>query len=283
LANILQSVGRNGINRRDDVIAIQKQLNVIIQQLALPPLTVDGSAGSKTIAAIEEFQRRIAKLSLPDGRVDPNGRTLEALNTAAGETEPDALRPVPVAPGGGTSVTYNSSVPADRRIVSSYAIKVIEKALEAAGMNAAVITSTIRLPAEQAEIMYENAAKNLTGQYDLYESTGDQVLDVYKQNKTKPKAEVVELMKNEIEELAAKEMRVSRHVSTVGQYATLNIIDIGFNSTKAAADKTFDEVELTRAFTKLKTDGYINQFIDETKKTNSCWHLEIVPNAKPLS
>jgi hypothetical protein len=159
---------------------------------------------------------------------------------------------------------------------------VIEKALAAAGMNAAVITSTIRLPAEQAEIMYENAAKNLAEQYKLYGSTGDQVIDVYKQNKTKPKAEVTELMKKKIEELAAKDMRVSRHVSTLAKYTTLNIIDIGLNSTMVAAGGTFNKEKLTQAFTKLKTEGYINHFIDETKKTNACWHLEIVPNAKPL-
>jgi len=280
-ANILQSVGKNGINRRDDVIAIQKQLNVIIRQLDLPPLTVDGDAGSKTITAIMEFQRRIVNLSMPDGRIDPNGRTLHALNTAAGGTAPGVVDAAPVTSGGRT-VTYKSGIPADRRIVSSYAIKVIEKALEAAGMNTAVITSTIRLPAEQAEIMYENAAKDLAEQYRLYGSTGDQVIDVYKQNKTKSKAQVVELMKKKIEDLAARNMRVSLHVSTFEQYATLNIIDIGLHSTMAAAGRTFNEAKLTQAFTKLESEGYINKFIDETKKTNACWHLEIVPDAKTI-
>ena len=99
-------------------------------------------------------------------------------------------------------VTYKADVPAAARIVSDYGIKVIEKALTAAGMSAGVITSTLRLPDEQAEIMYRNAKANLTGQYKLYGNSGDQVLTVYKTNKARPKDEVVALMKAKIEELA---------------------------------------------------------------------------------
>ena len=94
-------------------------------------------------------------------------------------------------------VTYKADVPAAARIVCDYGIKVIEKALTAAGMSAGVITSTLRLPDEQAEIMYRNAKANLTGQYKLYGNSGDQVLTVYKTNKASPKDEVVALMKND--------------------------------------------------------------------------------------
>ena len=66
----------------------------------------------------------------------------------------------------------------------------------------------------------------------------------------------------------------------MARYATLNIVDIGVNSTRTAAGASFDMAKLTKAFRKLETDGYIRRFIDETAKTNQCWHLEIVPNAK---
>ena len=56
----------------------------------------------------------------------------------------------------------------------------------------------------------------------------------------------------------------------------------GSNSTTAAAGTTFNKDKLTAAFRKLEKDGYIKKFIDETAKTNKCWHLEIVPNAKTL-
>jgi peptidoglycan hydrolase-like protein with peptidoglycan-binding domain len=281
--SIFQSVGQGGLNRRDDVIAVQRHLNLVIGQLGLRPLAVDGAAGRNTIAAIIEFQRRIAKLSMADGRIDPNGRTLKALNSVGAAVGP-APAPGGLAPGSPATVTvtYKTDVPAAARIVSNYGMKVIERAVSAAGMRAAVITSTLRLPAEQAEIMYRNAAQNLVGQYRLYGSTGDQVLDVYKQNKAKPKAEVVKLMETKIEELAAKGQRVSNHVTTVAKYAALNIVDIGVGSTTTAAGPTFNKAKLTEAFRKLETDGYIRRFIDETAKTNQCWHLEIVPDAKPL-
>jgi hypothetical protein len=41
--------------------------------------------------------------------------------------------------------------------------------------------------------------------------------------------------------------------------------------------------KLTQAFHKLKTDGFIAEFFDETTKSNTCWHLEIVPDVKALT
>lgn len=32
----------------------------------------------------------------------------------------------------------------------------------------------------------------------------------------------------------------------------------------------------------LEKDGYIDTLIDETGKSNSCWHLEIKPNKKSI-
>jgi len=37
-----------------------------------------------------------------------------------------------------------------------------------------------------------------------------------------------------------------------------------------------------RRVQRLETDGYIKKFIDETNKSNTCWHVEIIPNAKAL-
>jgi len=33
----------------------------------------------------------------------------------------------------------------------------------------------------------------------------------------------------------------------------------------------------------LAKEGYIDRFIDETNKSNQCWHIEIMPNKKILS
>ena len=75
---INSSVGKGGINRRSDVRKIQRSLNLIYPSLAL---VIDGLCGSKTIRRIEKFQRRF--MNNPDGRIDPNGRTLRRLNTAS--------------------------------------------------------------------------------------------------------------------------------------------------------------------------------------------------------
>jgi putative chitinase len=77
---IEQSVGRNGVNQRRDVKTIQLALNMNLGRLVpLAPLAVDGGIGGATITAIEEFQRRVMSQTTPDGRVDPNGRTLKEL------------------------------------------------------------------------------------------------------------------------------------------------------------------------------------------------------------
>jgi peptidoglycan hydrolase-like protein with peptidoglycan-binding domain len=246
----------------------------------IPMLRVDGQAGPRTIAAILAFQTNILRLRAPDGRVDPNGRTLIALAGGAGQTLL-ATAPVRTPVGGAPRVIYSSTVPSASRLVSGYAIKVIEKALVMSGMSAAVITDTMRSSAQQAAIMYSNAVKNLPEQYRLYGASGDEVLNVFKSNKTKTQNEVIKLMIEKIDELVKKGS--FRHISTPERYAKRNIIDIGVNSTRSEAGKSFNMTKLTQAFHKLKTDGFIAEFFDETTKSNTCWHLEIVPDVKALT
>lgn len=79
MTTISGSVGRAGVNRSVDVRSIQSLVN----NQRKPPLSkidVDGVIGPKTIQAIEEFQRRVVKMQMPDGRVDPIGNTLRELN-----------------------------------------------------------------------------------------------------------------------------------------------------------------------------------------------------------
>jgi hypothetical protein len=283
---IMDSVGLAGGNRAADVSAIQTLLNNVIGPLGLPALTVNGQANAATITAITEYQRRVLKHAKPDGRVDPDGGTLKALNAAApAPKEPPAPSPAPVAtpsPAPGGSVAYAASLPPESRIVSDYAFKVIEKAVAAAGFKGAVITSTRRSPARQANAMYDNAAVNLAKQYGMYGPNGDAVLKVFEKNRGKPKAQVVALMQQKIEALQAQGEIVSNHVVTLESYAKRNVIDIGVGSTREVAGPGFGTAKLTKAFMALRDQGYIQHFIDETAKSNSCWHLEIVPGAKKL-
>ncbi len=81
MPSISGSVGRGGNNSYADVVIIQNRLNshrtVIAPQAAL---VVDGSSGTKTIAAIKRFQNLVCGFSNPDGRVDPGGTTEGRLN-----------------------------------------------------------------------------------------------------------------------------------------------------------------------------------------------------------
>lgn len=75
-----KSVGQGGFNRKDDVLKIQRLLNLIAvgDGGPMPPLAEDGLVGPKTIGAIRGFQRFHHTGS--DGRVDPNGPTLKKMN-----------------------------------------------------------------------------------------------------------------------------------------------------------------------------------------------------------
>ena len=81
---ITGSVGNGGKNEKQDVMAVQQRLNDLMN----PPrmkLVVDGKAGKFTIRMIRDFQKGAAGFSYGDGRVDPNGRTLAALNDPSSE------------------------------------------------------------------------------------------------------------------------------------------------------------------------------------------------------
>ncbi|WP_323814137.1 peptidoglycan-binding protein [Cellvibrio sp. NN19] len=285
---ISKSVGRYGINSRSDVLFIQSALNAYAKKHANNsfPLKVDGLCGNKTIQAIFNFQKNHVGIITPDARIDPNGRSFRHLT--AGITSPLttsslASNNLPISAAlNHVHVTYASDIKENRRIVSPYAINVVKLALLESGMTHAVITSTARTTQAQAEIMYKNAQLNLKDQYDLYSVNGDKVLDVYKNNKNKSRDEVIKLMKEKIDSFDRKGIRVSQHCVSDESYKRLNTFDIVVNSTHSR-NSSFDKNALTRSFKQLEKQGFINKFIDETMKKNSCWHLEISPNAKDIN
>ncbi|WP_198158604.1 peptidoglycan-binding domain-containing protein [Sphingomonas hankookensis] len=75
------SVGRGGLNRWPDVAAVQQLLNEHLPS-GVRPLVIDGDAGPLTVDLIARWQRRHGIVRQPDGRVDPGGPTLRALNGA---------------------------------------------------------------------------------------------------------------------------------------------------------------------------------------------------------
>lgn len=78
------SVGAGGRNQSDDVRAVQHQLN---GQMSPPrkALSVDGLSGPRTEGMIRDFQRSVCRFRRADGRVDPGGKTMTALNNPKSE------------------------------------------------------------------------------------------------------------------------------------------------------------------------------------------------------
>lgn len=297
---IIRSVGKSGSNEFRDVKLVQIYLNSFIKMVPTKKILVeDGLIGNSTINAIKDFQKKSVGMNNPDGRVDPDGKTFRYLTLYFNAPEQDKIEqsiqkgntttqfpqisPQKIQSKAGLnnlSVIYNG-VLESRKIVSSYSMDVIKLALKESGMECAAITSTLRTPEEQAKIMLKNAKKDLPSQYRLYGSRGDAVLKVYAENKSKADNEIISLMVNKINEFSESGQRVSKHCVSIENYKKLNIFDIGVNSTRAVC-KSFNMTKFTKALENLVADGYIENLIDETKKSNSCWHIEIKPNIKSI-
>lgn len=83
MPDIAKSVGYGGRNNKADVLVVQRLLNNFTVGMGINAIAVDGGFGDETGKAIKRFQSRILGISAPDGRVDPGGRTIRALNAVA--------------------------------------------------------------------------------------------------------------------------------------------------------------------------------------------------------
>lgn len=94
--NIGKSVGAGGANKLEDVRVVQYLLNCVPVGSGGPQkeLVIDGIAGPLTRSAINGFQSK--KLGFCDGRVDPGGRTITALQVFDPYPNQD-LAPAPAA------------------------------------------------------------------------------------------------------------------------------------------------------------------------------------------
>ncbi len=79
---ISASVGFGGVNRPGDISTIQIMLNQVppLSGRPGPLLAEDAICGTKTVTAIQQFQKHHFGFSSMDGRVDPGKRTLQKLN-----------------------------------------------------------------------------------------------------------------------------------------------------------------------------------------------------------
>jgi hypothetical protein len=94
------SVGKGGVNELADVLVVQHLLNDWLGDTGQKTLPTTGNCGPLTIAAIEAFQARVLGATRPDGRIDPGGRTWNALSTRAAPPPPAPAAPAPVKRSG---------------------------------------------------------------------------------------------------------------------------------------------------------------------------------------
>jgi hypothetical protein len=98
------SVGRGGENQPADVAAVEGRLRV----LGFMPL---GTGIDALGDAIERYQRTVVRLPHPDGRVDPGGATVRALNAGRLATQDTAATPAPTPAAPPSTPPAPSSVP----------------------------------------------------------------------------------------------------------------------------------------------------------------------------
>jgi hypothetical protein len=209
-----------------EIKILQKLLNEKVSPS--PGLVVDGSFGPATKSAVIEFQQK-------------NG--LSADGIVGTGTWKKLFR-----------VTLNSNVK-----ISVGGVAILRNMLDSAGLETATITSGVRSAADQARIMYENIKEHgVEHQKALYGENGDKVIDVYADNSSKPKDEVIALMKDKIVEIGPS--KVSKHCSD-----SHDVFDVD-PSTIA------DKVKFEKVLKEAKEAGEISDYI--LPPTDPAYHIE---------
>lgn len=163
------------------------------------------------------------------------------------------------------TIAYGPNV--NKGVISAHAIDVISKILVESGNMHALITSGARTPHEQAKAMYDNiVAHGVASQKSLYSEYGDQVIDVYVQQKGagKSEADILSAMEVKIHEVGPG--HVSRHCA---DFNKLVVVDIAPSS---VANKN----EFVAVASRYAANGTVSKLF--YPPDDPAFHLEI-PNA----
>lgn len=159
---------------------------------------------------------------------------IERATEAAEGIGPQASAPHP--PGSGLESSLESATTIDISFgpnakaadVTDFSRGVLTDILNAAGLATVTVSSTSRLPADQARVMYINLEQQgIDAQLRLYKEPGRKVIEVYRQGKEdgKDAAAIQALMTAEIVRLGPT--TVSRHASDP---KILNVFDVAPSS-----------------------------------------------------
>lgn len=86
MAQIVSAVGRGGRNEFNDVRVVQ----TLLKRQDMDPGPLDGICGRRTVSAIVRFQATFMRI--PDGLVEPTGRTLRRLGTEQVLPRPEVVK-----------------------------------------------------------------------------------------------------------------------------------------------------------------------------------------------
>jgi hypothetical protein len=149
-------------------------------------------------------------------------------------------------------ITYGPGVSdAAKQVPSDATMDLLKKVCDKIKQETLMITSTIRLPKQQAEAMYNNMERGI----DIpYAAPGEAVKAVYKKCRggidKLSKEETIKKMVEKIEELSGKNQRVSLHCVPEDVYDKLNVLDISYTNLKVQEfiNALCEEEKLSRIF-----------------------------------
>jgi len=169
-------------------------------------------------------------------------------------------------------VTYGGTA---RPLVSLQNLSLLKGVLREAGQSKAVITSTLRLPAEQARVMFDNIYHGTSPRYAI---AGQQVLDVYRRmtrGLTRPQIArqrdaIQAAMEQKIRDVGPT--KVSKHCNTESGYAIYQVFDVGPNSSgfTVSSRRLF-----TAAVGRAVAARAVNTFLHPGNSNDPAFHLEI--------
>ena len=161
---ISASVGKGGKNKPADAKTVQELLNPFASKAGFTKLKIDSDCGPKTIGAIGKFQKSVVAMTRPDSRVDPNGDSFKALVAgpkAASQTTGGTSRNGSSSGSGGPPQVSGPTNGVDKKIIG------VLEAVSSHYGKPIVVTSGLRSPKKQGEVMWDYWVKNLK-RGDLY-------------------------------------------------------------------------------------------------------------------
>lgn len=229
----MDSVLRRVLGRDDIALSFEKAGSLT------PDLAAESSAAPGPIPAIPAVPQAPPDIILGDDEgVDAGDgeevpfTVLDAIERATEAAEgigPQASEPeVESIFEAVTTIDISFGPNAKAADVTDFSRQVLTDILRAAGLSKVIVSSTSRLPADQARVMYANLeSQGVDAQRKLYKEPGRKVIEVYRQGKLagKDPATIKKLMTDEIVRLGPT--TVSRHASDP---KILNVFDVAPSS-----------------------------------------------------